>query len=504
MRHAHCPLSLLLSTVCTLAAACGERHPANERPALTIAVAPLMLSGLEDVCYELTVLAEDLQPVWSEAPLCADRFGDLTSAISYVGTCDASDPNQDGVAEATVVLRILGLYGPDGADPGDDPDPLTDWRNPCAPPHAANGCRVVTRCRDNADNLVTFDLTVMRDAKQGFFDVAVNFDDIFCSAKVDCAYAPDGRPIELVIDPATGRRVRTVVWAFACTDGDPGGPAASSTHLYMDQLELDCGGTTYALDPSAGPGNLYPGGVGAPAPIVQAMVFEGREQIRNGTLDADKLYWSVALGLRATFFAPATGTAPSCVLRTTATASRGPLPGGVTPPDNNYPYIRVAVPLNSGDTITCSQHGLDETGAAGVATAYSGPNADGSGFASLSFDFVGAPAGAGIVTAPVAPPVNECLLGAGPCGANAICTDLTIGYTCACSAGYTGDGLVCIDVDECSAPAACPAPRLCRNTPGAFACDCPTATADDGAGGCAPVVCTWDGSSWDDGCLWGP
>ncbi len=119
-------------------------------------------------------------------------------------------------------------------------------------------------CEENADTRVDFNITLMREANQGFFDIAVTFDDIFCSAKVDCAYA-GGRPIELVMGP-DGRRVPTVVWALACTDGSPGGAVATSTHLYMDDVVLDCDGTRFTVSPSDGPGNVYPGGVGAPPP----------------------------------------------------------------------------------------------------------------------------------------------------------------------------------------------------------------------------------------------
>ena len=52
-------------------------------------------------------------------------------------------------------------------------------------------------CTPNADTPVDFDVTVMRQANQGFFDVAVSFDAIFCAAKLDCcdvAGDPGGDP----------------------------------------------------------------------------------------------------------------------------------------------------------------------------------------------------------------------------------------------------------------------------------------------------------------------
>ncbi|TNF38267.1 MAG: formylglycine-generating enzyme family protein [Deltaproteobacteria bacterium] len=389
-----------LATAAALTTGCAP-EPAGPEGRLNVAVAPLALPDVVDACYELTVLNEADATVWTRSPLCATTHGDGTSALSYVGTCDATDDNGDGTAEATVVLTVLDLYGPDGADADPDPDPLGDWRNPCGAPYAPDGCRLTVPCRADADVPVDFDLTVARDARQGFFDVAVQFADLFCSAKVDCVQPTSGDPLELVHDPATGERVQTVVFALACSDGSPDGSEATSTHLYLDDLVLDCGGTLYPVDPSGGPGNLYPNGVGAPAPLVQAMAFHGREQLESGGQSADARYWNVALGLDPAFF---TAGAPTCTLTTTAAASEGPLVGGVTPVGSAYPYLSVAVPLNTEAAITCTRHPID--GAApsdGVTTAYTGLAADGSD--AVAFTYVGTPTADGLDTAPIAVPV---------------------------------------------------------------------------------------------------
>ncbi len=44
--------------------------------------------------------------------------------------------------------------------------------------------------------------------------------------------------------------------------------------------------------------------------------------------------------------------------------------------------------------------------------------------------------------------VDECATGAANCGANATCTNTAGSFTCACNAGYAGDGIVCADVNE--------------------------------------------------------
>jgi hypothetical protein len=460
--------------VASFMGACSVRGPVSG-PELVLQVAPLALPDVVDACYGLAVLNEAGDPVWSKGGLCASRFGDGATDLAYVGTCDATDLDQNGTASATVVLTIEGLYGADTAQDGDaDPDLLTDWKNPCAAPYAPDGCRLVTACRENADVPVTFNLTIMRQAQQGFFDVAVNFEDIFCSAKVDCAYpATDNapaRPIEVVFDPATGKRTQSVVWAFACTDGDPGGDPDRATHLYMDDLVLRCGDDTYAIDPSQGPGNLYPEGVGAPAPLVQAMVFEGRELITNGGADADKLYWNVALGLRPSFFDPATGTPPDCVLETRATASKGPFADSHSPDNASYPYVSVSMPINVGRTLVCTQHPLDGAAPhAGVATAYTAPRTDGSGFTSIALGFVAHASGGSLATEPVSAPVAECAI-EGICPANSHCIERPVGYLCACDDGFVMDQGVCVALDpclgvSCGAHAACVA-GTCTCDPG--------------------------------------
>lgn len=403
--------------------ACAEPNRGPEGR-VGISVAPLSLPSVVDACYALEVRNDEGATVWSRANVCASQFGDQRSAISFVGPCDASDsPNDaDTVARNTIILKIEGLYGPDNSVPPADgdalPDLLNDWKNPCAAPYSPDGCVLTALCAENADTQVEFNLTIMREANQGFFDIAVNFDDIFCSAKVDCQYADPqggpGRPIELVHHPKTGERVPSIVWAFACTDGDAPGDVAASTHLYMSDLKLRCGTTEYPVHPSEGPGNLYQVGIDPPAgPFVQAMVFEGQELIKNGALSADKLYWNVALGLNTAFF---TAASPACHLVIKATASRGPLDFGETPPDTSYPFVDVDVVVNSGAAITCSQHGLDQIGAhAGVSTAYTTPTGG-----VLTFNHVEERADPGVDTHPigdrcrgvVCTPTDVCVLSA--------------------------------------------------------------------------------------------
>ena len=231
----------------------AEQRPAGAR--LALRVAPLSLPGIGVACYDVRVTnaaAGAGETVWArgdptrpwrdddagtaddDTTLCSNQWGNSAGGdVAYVGPCDAGDAGggPGGVSQQpnSILLWVDGLY--DRADP---PQPLAatgqGWRNPCPyDPSAPNqgACVLEAMCVENHDTAVVVNLTIMRDAKQGFFDAGVNFEDVFCSLKVDCSReTPSGEaPIDLLFSPADGQRVPTVVLGFACT----GGAAADTT-----------------------------------------------------------------------------------------------------------------------------------------------------------------------------------------------------------------------------------------------------------------------------------
>ncbi|TNF23548.1 MAG: hypothetical protein EP329_27320 [Deltaproteobacteria bacterium] len=358
-------LAVALSAAAALScvAACDGVRVDEPGARVDLRVAPLDLPGVTDAEWRLTVTNQAGEVVWTR-DVASSAYGDGTGSASYVGTCDA-DAN-DNRAD----VRLLALYGPGGAplaaDAYADPGVLT---------------RTFT-CLADRDVALDFDVTVARRAVQGFFDVAIAFDDVYCSAKLDCVDAA-GDPLLLLHD-ADGVRARTAVLAFACT-ADTG---ADVTHLYLDALDVTCADRSATVDPSAGPGNLADGAgvtqdAGTPA-LFAAQVSRGHEQ-----LGAHKVYWNVLLGL-----AP---DAPDCAVETRGTAYPGELLYGETPADTTWPYVHWQVPLTgAGGALACTRHPLDGT-PAGVATEYTALAAP-IAFAATFDGFTAAP------TAPNTPP----------------------------------------------------------------------------------------------------
>jgi len=358
-----------VATAVALAAGCADAPggPADG-PSVAIDVAALNLSGVGDVVWDLEVVNGASASVWQKR-ITSSSYGDGAGSASVVGPCDA-DP---AAAENTVRVWVVGVY--QGAVASGDAGAFSsgaatgagavtgvalDFQNPTTT--AAPLTRTLT-CAANADLAVHFDVALMRPAQQGFFDIAVDFDDVYCSAKFDCCHEVAGggcEDIDLLHD-ASGARARTFVLGFACTAGTAAGV---DTALYLDDLVLDCdvssGSGTFAADVTVHPsataaGNLCTAaadgmsacaaiteesGVDADTYLFQVATYHGEEPLAG----ANKAYWNVALGVKAGVSA--------CTLRTRGTVDDSAdgddrVDGGVVAPGVVYPYIQWDVPLGS-------------------------------------------------------------------------------------------------------------------------------------------------------------
>ncbi len=347
-------LALALALAFAVSGACADAPPAEPEAMISLAVAPLTLPGVTDARYRVTVTNGEDQTVFSRE-LTSRGYGDGNGSLSYVGPCDAA------ANDNTVSLELLALF--EGAA-GDTPIPTDTYQNP----------GVLTRvveCLPDADVSVRFDLTVLRQANQGFFDVAVTFDDIFCSAKLDCE--SDHGPLMLLTN-STGGRDTTAVAGLACTSG----VGDAGTWLYRSNITIDCPDpfVDIALDPAEGPGNAYP--TATATPVFQYAVYQGTEALSSGGDALAKHYWNVAIGLDADLL-PA-----GCLLTASATAASALWSGGAIPDGLTYPVIDWNVTLTDGAGLACSQHPLNGT-PTGVTTRYS---TDAESFA-RGFDGVG-------------------------------------------------------------------------------------------------------------------
>ena len=467
MRSSH---ALALAAILALPA-CVAGEPADDRgftgPGVEITAAALNLAGVGDVVWDLEVVNGSTETVWQRR-VTSSGYGDSAGSASYVGPCDAQDNTNSvrvwvvGVYDGDVSTANAGAFasGADSAVVGT----ALPFQNPTSP-GAAGALARPFECLEGQDVAVQFDVALMRPAQQGFFDIAVNFNNIFCAAKFDCCEDTNqngceaGEDIALLFTAGAGRG-RTMVLGFACTAGTDDGVA---TTLYMDDLAFDCSPgvagfqTAFSLSTAAAaPGNLCAAGdmagcaaVTDPAPaeadtyLFQAAVYRGDELLQSGGGAAHKVYWNVALGVK--------GTIGDCTLRTEATADDDNnafdgFVGGVVADGAVYPFVSWDVPLGS-----CASEPLTFDGTGPVQTRYT----ETSPAEPTTFDFGFAP---GLPPAPVC---------ASPCLNGGTCTGPE---QCTCLAGY--EGATCaVDIDDC-APNPCLNGGTCSDGVASFSCSC--------------------------------
>lgn len=330
--------AVVVGLFCQAACSSGPHQSGASGAALKVSVAPLDLRGVEDAIYTVSVVNALEQTVWSRT-LSSDQYGDGDGDLTYVGPCDASEDANPNV----VTVTLDALIGESGEALDEDA-----WRRP--PPLVKE-----VACLPNADVLVSFSLTVLRSAQQGFFDVAVDFDDIFCSAKMDCQDALLHRP------GPEGARDLTAVVAFACTAGTLSDGTAEETFLYWGEAAIVCrdGDTVvqrYPLATHFASGNQGPirSTTGDPVlGVFQSATYRGTEDFD----DFEKCYSNFALGLDTGILGA------NCTFEATATASSGRFdPELQTPPDTTYPIIRWAVPLTRAGALVCAPNAVNAPG----------------------------------------------------------------------------------------------------------------------------------------------
>lgn len=322
--------------------ACDEGAPESEYtgPAIEIAVAPLDLPGITNATYRIliensapnSVSGNDVTNGTTGANnvvylpgISSTNYGNGAGGdISYVAPCDASvtadlDGSATGTQNAVVTMWVESLT------------PNTGFVNPC--PLAGTGCRIFTSCGENADTFVEFNLTIMREADQGFFDVAVNFEDVFCSGKLDSQYSP-GNPI-LLLHGSDSERDQTAVSALACTHGAsttvtttlwrnnpvvqcttasatdcttlPDETACTTAGCTWTADPAGCSGTatptptaTFTLDLALAEGNQEATNTLAGATNTETLryaIYKGSETIQSNNVNAQKKYWNYAINL---------------------------------------------------------------------------------------------------------------------------------------------------------------------------------------------------------------
>jgi len=331
------------------AAGCGgaDGGPDAAGGGVAIDIAPLDLPGVGAANWRLTVTSALDEAVWTR-DLDSASYGDGAGSVSYVGPCDASD----GANPHSVSVELLALATDEG-------EPLlagADFRDP----------GVISRavaCAADRDTPVDFEITLARRAEQGFFDVAVSFRSVFCSAKLDCVDALLHEPDE--------DRGPTVVMAFACTSG-----AGAPTLLYLSEIALACvdadpgdgdalAPLTEVLSPAAADAD---GNQGAAPPLLfQWARYTTREQLPG----VDKCYWNHALGLDLAAIG-----ARRCTLSARGTASDVALADGALPEGAVWPVITWEVDVVGADGALCGANPLDGAGS-GVTTGYYASPGDG-------------------------------------------------------------------------------------------------------------------------------
>lgn len=354
--------TLAAGAVALSSLACGgssEPRSGEVGSSVTVAIAPLEGAAFAVACFDLRLTSE-LGELWSKGDpgqsflegdddtLCSDASG-LAGGISWIGACDArpeadTDPSTPATIQNTVTLWFDGVYN------ADKDEEALGFHDPCG----EDGCSIDFDCDPNADTRADFSFTVLSDATVGFFDIAVRFDSIFCSAKYDDCYS-DNTEVSMFSGPDGPHK--TGVFAMACT-----GPVGTDVNLHYGNLAIVCNEATFPIDPTVDRATEAPSN-----PTGSSLTYNVyRDQM---TVDCDGatcngLYWNLAFDLTDL---PATGT---CTLAFSATASNSSAFVSGLPTASTYPFIDVDAIVKGGPD-ACQRNPLNGDESA-VATTYHG------------------------------------------------------------------------------------------------------------------------------------
>jgi len=354
-------LSLTAGALALSGLGCSQEPGSGAEGAhVSVSVAPLDGSGIGVACFDLQVYtASGL--LWKkgdsttsyldydEDTVCSDQFGTAGGgSIRWVGSCDAqasadTDLITPGV-QNTVTLWFDGIY--DQAKTA-----TTQVYDPCG----AGGCSIDFTCVANGDSPAEFNFSVIRDAEQGFFDIAVRFDSIYCSSKYDDCYGNERISLFSGEDGAHN----TGVFALACT-----APSPDDVDLYYGDVVVACSGVNFPIDPTV-TGTATATSV-PPGHALTYTVFRAPSTTSCNDETCNGLYWNIAFDLKD-LSAPELGSC-SLAFSATGTKGNGTFVNGAPSAGSTYPYVDVSATLNGP---TCQQNPLNGDESA-VVTAYHG------------------------------------------------------------------------------------------------------------------------------------
>jgi cysteine-rich repeat protein len=172
--------------------ACSGETAPSPQGEFSLSVAPLSLPRAHGATWDLHLETSNGLGAWTTVFTRSNTENGNGGSMTFIGACPAG-PNR-------LTVKLVSVR-----DADNNLIPVV------IPPPAV---REFT-CLENQDVLLEFDITVMAEADQGFFDIAINYEDVFCSAKVDCQPA-------LSFHPETGQRTATLVTGLTCSAGQGG------------------------------------------------------------------------------------------------------------------------------------------------------------------------------------------------------------------------------------------------------------------------------------------